>query len=472
MAVPSTSFSVCAGLSASKRRRLRRQRLLFCRGMNAAQGPPGFFFKDPSCQSKWDDAKLQLSNLLPFLFSGDGDREMTTSCDALRTAHAHHDRLRLQDLSSQSLRLIILFLDERNNARTVHYATVTHDIYQSDQNLRQVCRAFQHCFDTVSGQLIEDDATQTAPVGKLNEVLDNEIEMAPQNTRTQAVREAYQTEKNESHPSLPYLTWQDVDRLRMVSWPHQNHIGMMEKEFASQTELRSIRNERLQTNKQAAEGNAMWSMPVETPKSESVLETGVTKRRIVRAVRSQKELYSRSNAESAKTLPSPHDVAMGDASLYYADVPVPESDNDIAEEVKTATPTKKKYDTFASYDSYMYSLCTVDSKGLSEKSCEALIRINTKLATRRKRLKQCDITELHELEFMVEHPLADHSHEERARIMRLPEKERNERIDALKRLHGDFRDAFLQYLEHGESSFYDDVQRDESARRRGWGWNE
>ena len=45
---------------------------------------------------------------------------------------------------------------------------------------------------------------------------------------------------------------------------------------------------------------------------------------------------------------------MGDASLNYADVPVPESDDESAEDVKTATSTKKECGTFASYDSYTY----------------------------------------------------------------------------------------------------------------------
>lgn len=77
MVVPLTSFSGCAGLSASKRRRLRRQRLLFCRGMTAAQGPPGFFFKDAIANREWDHAKFQLSELLPFLFGEAGLSEQT-----------------------------------------------------------------------------------------------------------------------------------------------------------------------------------------------------------------------------------------------------------------------------------------------------------------------------------------------------------------------------------------------------------
>eukprot|EP00746_Dinoflagellata_sp_MGD_P008693 gnl/MRDRNA2_/MRDRNA2_117414_c0_seq1.p1 gnl/MRDRNA2_/MRDRNA2_117414_c0~~gnl/MRDRNA2_/MRDRNA2_117414_c0_seq1.p1 ORF type:complete len:343 (-),score=48.22 gnl/MRDRNA2_/MRDRNA2_117414_c0_seq1:156-1184(-) len=74
MAVPS---STCVGLTASKRRRLRRHRLLFCRGMQAGQGPPGVFFCCPDAHRDWCKAKDELSRLLPFLF---GDVSFL-SCD-------------------------------------------------------------------------------------------------------------------------------------------------------------------------------------------------------------------------------------------------------------------------------------------------------------------------------------------------------------------------------------------------------
>eukprot|EP00746_Dinoflagellata_sp_MGD_P050029 gnl/MRDRNA2_/MRDRNA2_22478_c0_seq1.p1 gnl/MRDRNA2_/MRDRNA2_22478_c0~~gnl/MRDRNA2_/MRDRNA2_22478_c0_seq1.p1 ORF type:complete len:388 (-),score=46.31 gnl/MRDRNA2_/MRDRNA2_22478_c0_seq1:279-1442(-) len=61
---------VCVGriLTTSAKRRQRRQRLLFIRGMQAAHGPPGLFFKDTQMQEKWNEAKSYLSQLLPFLF--------------------------------------------------------------------------------------------------------------------------------------------------------------------------------------------------------------------------------------------------------------------------------------------------------------------------------------------------------------------------------------------------------------------
>jgi len=183
---------------------------------------------------------------------------------------------------------------------------------------------------------------------------------------------------------------------------------------------------------------------------------------------------SEAKCDQPENSPSPGRSSAGVKRIgtFASDVPVPESDNESAEDVKTAAPTKKKCSTFGSYDSYMYTLCGADSKGLSDKSCEALLRINTKLAARRSRIKQSDVTELHHMDLMIEYPLADQTDTEQACIMCLNEKERHERIEAIRRLHTDFRDSFLQYLEYGESSFTDEVEKDESARRRGWGWND
>lgn len=72
---------MCVGLTSSAKRRFRRQRLLFCRGMEAARGPPGCFFKDQNAKQTWDCAKLNLSTLLPFLFSQD----MVDEQDAIGT---------------------------------------------------------------------------------------------------------------------------------------------------------------------------------------------------------------------------------------------------------------------------------------------------------------------------------------------------------------------------------------------------
>lgn len=44
--------------------------------------------------------------------------------------------------------------------------------------------------------------------------------------------------------------------------------------------------------------------------------------------------------------------------------------------------------------------------------------------------------------------------------MRLPDVERVERIESARRIHVNFRDAFLQYLEFGEESFQEDAERD------------
>lgn len=142
----------------------------------------------------------------------------------------------------------------------------------------------------------------------------------------------------------------------------------------------------------------------------------------------------------------------------------------LGEDAKTTG--EKKGNTFAAHDSYVYKFHNADSITLSDVSAETLIRINTKLAARRSRVKQDDVTELHNLDMMIEFPLADMSDQEQTQILCLPEGERDERIKSIKQIHVDFRNSFLQWLEHGESSFWDEAGQDESARNRGWGWND
>lgn len=149
------------------------------------------------------------------------------------------------------------------------------------------------------------------------------------------------------------------------------------------------------------------------------------------------------------------------------ETPVPETETESGSEPEVSNTSKVAAGSFASFDSYVYKLRSGDGKGLSDKSCQALVRINTKLATRRSRLKQCDVTELYDLELMIEHPLADHSEQERACVMRLPDVERDERIESARRIHVNFRDAFLRYLEFGEQSFQEDAERDFQYVKRG-----
>lgn len=372
--------------------------------MEAAKGPPGYFFHDQQVHGSWNRAKTHLAELLPFLFR-----------ESQEDHHSHSNvALELTDLPHTCTRVIISFCRSRPVESTIV----------------AVSKGFQRCL-----QPYDPECTLTG----IDFGFDRDI--AAQ--QPSALKDTKPAEA--SVPSSATNLGQNVNETK------------------------------------PAEASVLSSVPTQSMQSQIVSAAQFQSAPQYRCNFSRDQLrfddapafyYGYCSSEGAKTGVSPNEVAMEDVNMNCADVPIPESDDEFAEEARTATPARKTIGTFASYDSYMYSLSGVDNKGLSDKSCEALSRINTKLAARRSRLKQCDITELHHLELMMEHPLADNTDEEQACIMCLPEVERNERIEAIRRLHADFRDSFLQYLEFGESSFTDDAERDEGARRRGFGWND
>lgn len=88
--------------------------------------------------------------------------------------------------------------------------------------------------------------------------------------------------------------------------------------------------------------------------------------------------------------------------------------------------------------------------------------------------RQCNIRQLQDMEWEIAHPLdviCLGSHEEQARIMDMPEHDRTLLIEGTVKSSTHARDCFLAAV-MGYDWFFDDVERDEAARRRGWGWNE
>lgn len=78
------------------------------------------------------------------------------------------------------------------------------------------------------------------------------------------------------------------------------------------------------------------------------------------------------------------------------------------------------------------------------------------------------------MEWEISHPLEVlclGSDADKERIMAMPEHERTALLDSVVSSGIHAQNCFLAAI-MGYDRFFDDVEKDEAARRRGWGWND
>jgi len=132
------------------------------------------------------------------------------------------------------------------------------------------------------------------------------------------------------------------------------------------------------------------------------------------------------------------------------DLSTPSSQQDISQHARDVESLDSLLDSLLDELAYQHAL----------RQCDDMINYFT---GRGPLAKMQNVRDLEMIEYMVLHPLADFTPEERRQIESLSEPERTERIEGIRRIHISGRDAFLDAL----YNFFGDVDADYEYIRRG-----
>jgi len=132
------------------------------------------------------------------------------------------------------------------------------------------------------------------------------------------------------------------------------------------------------------------------------------------------------------------------------DLSTPSSQQDISQHARDVESLDSLLDSLLDELAYQHAL----------RQCDDMINYFT---GRGPLAKMQNVRDLEMMEYMVLHPLADFTPEERRQIESLSEPERTERIEGIRRIHISGRDAFLDAL----YNFFGDVDADYEYIRRG-----